>query len=73
MVRGASQRWVTFLIRHRLLLLIVAVNVPGNSVVGGGGGIALMAGFSRLFSFPGFLFAMTVATSPVPIAFLLYD
>jgi len=72
MVSGASQRWVSFLIRHRLLLLIVAFNVPGNAVVGGGGGIALMAGFSRLFSFPGFLLAMTLATSPIPVAFLLY-
>ena len=71
MVKGVSQRWVAILIRHRLLLLIIAVNVPGNSVVGGGGGIALMAGFSRLFGFPGFLLAMTLGTSPVPIAFLL--
>lgn len=71
LVTGVPQRWATFLIRHRLLLLIIAVNVPGNSVIGGGGGIALMAGFSRLFGFPGYLLAMTVGTSPVPIAFLL--
>ena len=71
MMTGVSQRWVAFLIRRRLLLMIIAVNLPGNAVVGGGGGIALMAGFSRLFGFPSFLLAMTVGTSPVPIAFLL--
>jgi hypothetical protein len=37
----------------------VALNVPGNFIVGGEGGIALFAGVSRLFSTPAFL--LTVA------------
>lgn len=49
---------------------MVGLNLPGNALIGGGGGIALMAGMSRLFSFPLFLLSLTVAVSPVPLAIL---
>lgn len=58
----------TFLLRNRYVALAVAVNVPGNFLVGGGGGISLLAGLSRVFSPPAFALTMAVAVSPVPLA-----
>lgn len=65
--RNASTRIVPFLLRHRFLAVMVALNLPGNALIGGGGGICLMAGFSRLFVFPQFLVAVAVAVAPVPL------
>jgi hypothetical protein len=63
----APRRFVPFLLRHRHVGLVVLLNLPGNSVVGGGGGIALCAGMSGLFSLPGFLAAVLLAAAPVPM------
>jgi len=70
-LRGTSSRLVPFLLRHRLLALMVALNVPGNALIGGGGGICLVAGFSRLFSFPTYVLAVGIAVAPVPLMFLV--
>ena len=56
-----------FLLRHRYVALAVAINLPGNFLIGGGGGIALVAGLSRLFSVSGFLITIAVAVAPVPL------
>ena len=65
----APRRFVPFLLRHRHVGLVVLLNLPGNSVVGGGGGIALSAGMSGLFPLPGFLAAILLAAAPVPLLF----
>lgn len=60
--------WVAHLtVRSRYLMLAALFNLPGNAVIGGGGGIALLAGFSRLFSTMGALVTIALAVSPVPI------
>jgi len=59
------------LLRHRYLLVAFLLNIPGNALIGGGGGIAMMAGLSRLYSFPQYLFTIAVATLPGPIVFLV--
>ncbi len=71
-VSKAPNRWVPFLLRHRYFALAVVVNLPGNILIGGGGGIALMAGASRLYSLPGFLMTIALAVSPVPLAILFF-
>lgn len=68
----APNRAVPFLLRHRYLALAVVINLPGNIVVGGGGGIALVAGASRLYSWPGFLATICVAVSPLPLAIFIF-
>ena len=59
------------LLRHRNILLAVALNTPGNSLMGGGGGLAFIAGASRLFGFWPFLAVVICAVAPVPLFFLL--
>lgn len=67
LTQQASSRIVPFLVRHRFLALMIALNIPGNAVIGGGGGICMTAGFCRLFPFPGFLLAIAIAVLPVPL------
>jgi len=71
LLRRTSPRFVQFLVRHRLLAVMVALNIPGNALVGGGGGICLVAGFSRLFSLPAYLLAVAIAVAPVPLVVLI--
>ncbi len=66
------KRWLPWLARHRYLTLMLAINLPGNIVVGGGGGLAMMAGMSRLFPMPRYLLTILVAVSPVPLVLLLF-
>lgn len=68
----APNRFIPFLLRHRYVTLAVIINAPGNILIGGGGGIALAAGASRLYSLPGFLLTIALSVSPVPIAILIF-
>jgi hypothetical protein len=70
-LQRAPIRIVPFLLRHRYIALIVALNLPGNMVIGGGGGIALMAGLSRFFTPYAFVLTVAIAVSPVPLAWLV--
>lgn len=71
LLQNASTRIVPYLLRHRFLALAVALNLPGNVVIGGGGGICLVAGFSRLFTLPGYALTVAIAVAPVPLAILV--
>lgn len=62
----APHKIVPFLLRHRYIALLVLLNLPGNSIVGGGGGIALTAGLSGLYPFPGYLATVLIAVAPIP-------
>ena len=59
------------LLRFRYLALGVALNIPGNSLIGGGGGLAMLAGMSRLYSLPGFLLTVLIAVAPIPFLVIL--
>jgi hypothetical protein len=72
LMTGGSPRLLRLATRHRYLALILAINMPGNVVIGGGGGIAMMAGASRLFTPLAYLVAVMVAVSPVPIVVTLF-
>jgi hypothetical protein len=64
-------RWLHGALRHRHLSLAIALNLPGNGVLGGAGGIALLAGASRLYHPWAFCVTVAAATTPVPLAILL--
>jgi len=67
----APNRLVPALLRHRYLALALAFNIPGNSLIGGGGGIAMFAGMSGLFSHAGYLLTVVLAVAPVPVLIVL--
>jgi hypothetical protein len=72
LLEGQSARAMQFAIRYRYVGLALAVNMPGNSVIGGGGGIMLMAGLSGIFSPLATVATITLAVSPVPLAMVFF-
>jgi hypothetical protein len=71
LIDHAPKRVVPVFLKHRYIAIMVALNVPGNAVIGGGGGIALLAGMSGLFTFPRFLASVSLAALPVPLFVIL--
>lgn len=71
LIAHAPKRIVPILLKHRYMAVAVALNVPGNAIIGGGGGIALMAGISGLFTFPRYLAIVSLAVLPVPLTIML--
>jgi hypothetical protein len=70
LLRTAPSRVVPFLLRHRYLMIALALNLPGNALIGGGGGIGLITGMSRLYPFPKYLLLVSLAITPLPLLFL---
>ena len=62
-----QHRFGSYLLRYRYLTLALLFNLPGNYLLGGGGGIALACGASRCLPGRQFLLTVVLATSPVPI------
>jgi hypothetical protein len=56
------------LIGWRYVAVAALLNLPGNVIVGGGGGIGLLAGASRAFKPAHFALSVMVAVAPVPLA-----
>ena len=69
---GLRQRLPNWLARltidYRYVLIGLLLNVPGTFTIGGGGGILLIAGLSRLFRSWAILLTLLIATLPVPLA-----
>ena len=61
-----------YFLRYRYVAVGAVLNLPGNFVIGGGGGIAIMAGISRLFGPGWFLIIVALAVSPVPLLVFLF-
>lgn len=72
LLQKAPNQFIPILLRHRYLALVLLINLPGNFLIGGGGGISLVAGISRLYSLPGFLIAIAIGVSPVPLAIYFF-
>lgn len=69
--KGAAARLGKLLLSHRHLTLAVCLNLPGNSVLGGGGGIAALCGLSKQFHWWRYILTLIVATSPLPLLVLI--
>lgn len=72
MMAHAPGRMLPFMLRHRYVALALALNLPGNVILGGGGGLALMAGLSRIYTPLGFGMATAVAVAPIPVLVLVF-
>jgi len=69
MYARAPSRLLPLLLRHRNLAVIGLLNLPGNALIGGGGGIGVIAGMSGIFAFPVFVLLTAAATAPIPLLF----
>ncbi len=69
---GQSKRALSFALRYRYFALALAVNTPGNSVIGGGGGIMILTGLSGIFSPLATFATVALAVSPVPLAVIFF-
>ncbi len=70
LLQSAPSKILPFLLKHRYLLIALILNLPGNALIGGGGGIGLIAGMSRLYTFPRYFLLISVAITPLPLLFL---
>ncbi|MEP2782139.1 MAG: hypothetical protein ABJO67_04175 [Pseudoruegeria sp.] len=62
----------TVFLKSRYLALALAINLPGNAMMGGGGGLCLLAGISRLFSWRWTALTLCLAVAPIPLLVWLY-
>ncbi|MBQ0755575.1 MAG: hypothetical protein KBT66_00935 [Amphritea sp.] len=60
------------LLNYRYLTIAAALNLPGNALIGGGGGISLVVGMSKIVPFHSFILLLAIAIAPVPLWFFLY-
>lgn len=68
LLHNTLPRWLAPLAtRYRYVTLGMLINLPGNSLLGGGGGLSLLAGLSRLYSVPVVALTFALATAPVPL------
>lgn len=62
-----QNRFWSFLTKYRYLMIAALFNMPGNYLIGGGGGISLTCGISRRISWKKFLLTTILAVLPVPL------
>ena len=70
LLKTAPSRIVPFLIKHRYLMIALVLNLPGNALIGGGGGIGLIAGMCGMFPFHKYVLLVGIAITPLPLLFL---
>jgi hypothetical protein len=58
---------LTFFAKYRYPTIGVLLNTPGNYLIGGGGGIALICGLSRNISWMWFFLTIILFVAPVPV------
>ncbi len=66
-----DNRFGDMMFKNRYVVLALLLNLPGNSVLGGGGGLAFMAGISGLYKFWAYLLSVLIAVAPFPLIFLI--
>ena len=67
MHRALPDRVATGFLRWRYLWLALLVNLPGSSLIGGGGGILMLAGLSGVFAPGPVALTLALAVAPVPL------
>lgn len=65
-----GKSWANKVLKYRYLLLGLLLNLPGNTLLGGGGGISLLSGLSGHYKVRGFILTVVIAVSPLPILIL---
>lgn len=65
--RSLPRKYARSALRYRYLGLALLINMPGSGLIGGGGGICLMAGMSGVFSPRITLPVIAIAILPFPL------
>lgn len=66
--RKALPSWLgDWPVRFRYVALALLINLPGSALIGGGGGILLLAGLSGLFLPKATFLTIALAVAPVPL------
>jgi hypothetical protein len=71
LLEDSPRRFGPLMLKYRYVAIVVLMNIPGNAIIGGGGGIALTAGLSGLFASPAFAISALLAVLPYPLFFFL--
>ncbi len=73
LLQARAPAWARpFVSRFRYVLIAALINLPGNALIGGGGGLMFLAGFSRLFHAPAMILTILIAVAPVPFAVWMF-
>lgn len=72
LIQSVGQPALRGLARFRYIALAILINVPGNVLVGGGGGLSFVAGLSGVFGVWRFLLTICIAVLPVPLAVYVF-
>jgi len=67
----APTRFAPHILKHRYLAIAALLNLPCNALIGGGGGIGLIAGMSGIITYPRYLLLISIAIAPIPITILI--
>lgn len=74
LITQMAPKWIKPLVnKWRYLAIAIALNVPGNVIIGGAGGILMVAGLSRLFAPAAILVTIIVCLCPIPILISVTD
>ncbi|WP_186827002.1 hypothetical protein [Shimia ponticola] len=65
--------WLGPLLRFRWVAIALLINFPGNTLIGGGGGVAMASGYSLALRWPAFIGCVAVAVAPVPAMVVLAE
>ena len=69
--KKAPKKIAPLLLKHLYLTIAVVLNMPGNALIGGGGGIGLMVGMSGIVPLYKYLATVAIAVLPVPLIIYL--
>lgn len=69
--KKAPRKIAPFLLKHRYLTIAATLNLPGNALLGGGGGIGLVVGMSRVIPFYKYFLVVIASVLPIPLCVYL--
>ena len=58
---------------YRYLMIAVLINLPGSSLIGGGGGIMMLAAITRVFGAWAIFLTLALAIAPLPVIIYFFD
>ncbi len=66
-----GKRFTNYIKKYPCMVVALLLNLPGNFILGGGGGIALLSGLNPSVSLKHFVITVALATLPFPLLVLL--